>query len=314
LLVLIKGCDWFVEAAACIAKHFQISEIIIGLTLVSIGTSLPELATDIYASATQQGDIALGDIVGSNITNICLILGLGIVLTGSIKISKILLTRDVFIMLLVFLLFPGLCYFGGDNMSLSRFDGLILLIIFISYLFYLFRNRDSLKEELPEEDTQTAEPHFSSLSKASLFLFIGIILVFLGAKLMVDNVAWTADKFDMPKALVAATVVAFGTSLPELAVTVTGVFKKKNAIALGNVIGSCIFNLVMVMGIATLINPIPVNRDILYVILPIMVGAGLMMTLFMRTGWRLIRLEGVFLLLLYIAFIAYNVLKIYQVI
>lgn len=309
LAVLIKGSDWFVEAAAQIAREYKIPEIVIGLTLVSLGTSLPEFATDVYASIHHEGVIALGDIVGSNITNISLVLGAGIILMGGIPTPKNLLKRDVLFMLVIFFLLGIFCYLpGGGTYVLGRIDGIILLLLLAAYLIYLFKNQAVLQEEL--EDDGAASNKFSSLGLAWVMLVAGLIMVFLGAKTMVDNVIWCAERFSLNKALIAATIVAFGTSVPELAVTITGVLKKRNAIALGNIIGSCIFNILLILGLCSIISPIVIGLEMLAVIIPIMVLCGALLVVFMRTGWKLVRMEGIFLLLIYVLFIAYNVVKI----
>jgi cation:H+ antiporter len=309
LVILIKGSDWFVEAAAQIARNYNIPEIIIGLTLVSIGTSLPELATDIYASLNGEGDIVTGVVVGSNITNITLVLGVGIIMMKQIATPKNLIKRDIFFMLGIFvlLLLFGHLDLDGYN-GISRIEGGILLALVIGYFIYLFKNRASLEDELAGEEHN--EHKFNSSLQAWLFMAIGMTLVVLGAKTMVDNAIWIAEKFSLSKALIAATVVAFGTSVPELAVTITSVIKKRHDMALGNIIGSSIFNIILIIGICASINPIKIGAEINNVIIPIMVGTGLMLAIFMRTSWKLVRWEGGVLLATYIGFIIYNVVKI----
>ncbi|MCP3965927.1 MAG: calcium/sodium antiporter [Lentisphaerae bacterium] len=306
LALLIKGCDFFIDAAAQIAREFKIPEIVIGLTLVSIGTSLPEFATDIYASVQGQGNIVIGDLVGSNITNISLVLGVGIMLTGGMSIPKHLIKRDALFMLGSFFLVGGIAFIA--NGELPRWSGVILLILMTGYFIYLFKNRNALAEL--EEGEEHEEAAFKSIKVAWIFLLIGLVMIFIGAKALVDNVIYVANRLHLNKALIAATVVAFGTSVPELAVTIGSVIKNKKSIALGNIIGSCIFNLVFIMGLCAIINPIPVAKEILYVINPIMILCGIMLVVFMRTGWRLVRLEGIIFLLTYVGFIIYNVFKV----
>lgn len=310
LLVLIKGSDWFVEAAAYIARHYGLPEIVIGLTLVSIGTSLPEFATDVYAAIKGESIIALGNIIGSNVTNLTLIMGLGIVLIGNINIPKPVLKRDVFIMFAIFIALALMCYLGiGDKFYLSRVDGIILLVLLVAYIVYLINHEDSLEEEMPEGE-EDLEKAFKSMSITWVYLVLGLVMIFIGAKLLVDNVVKTANDFNLNKTLVSATIVAFGTTVPEMAVTVTSIMKGKNAIALGNVIGSCIFNIVLILGVSAVICPIPVDKELLYVIIPALLSIALLLIVFMRTGWRLVRWEGFVFLFLYLAFIVYNVIKI----
>lgn len=308
LIILIKGSDWFVEAASQIARTYHTPEIIIGLTLVSIGTSLPEFATSVYASIDHEGAIVLGDIVGSNITNITIVLGVGVVIIGKIKTPKHLMKRDIFFMLGIFLLLLVFSHINLDGYNdISRIEGVILLVLLVTYFAYLFKHRKILADELGNEAHH--DKKFSGNAVAWMFFAIGIVLIILGAKAMIDNAIWTAEKFALSKALIAATIIAFGTSAPELAVTITSVIKKRNDIALGNIIGSCIFNIILVIGICATISPIKPGVDMNNVIIPAMVGCGLMLTIFMRTGWKLIRFEGFILLATYIAFIVYNVVK-----
>ena len=306
LYLLIKGCNWFIEAAAFVARRYQVSEMVIGLTLVSIGTSIPELATNVYAAFAGESGIALGNVVGSNITNISLVLGTGIVLTGGIKVSSEILKRDAFFMLSSFVLLLLSALWGPARDIIGRFDGLIFLVVCTIYIWLLFkRNTDPVKQSGNREE-QPQDQEFKSMVSAWFFLIIGLTVITLGAKLMVDNVVWIAMKFKIPGNLIAATIIAFGTSVPELAVTVTGVLKKKNAIALGNVIGSCFFNIVLVIGITCLIRPIPVNLD-MYVMMVIMISTGVLLSIFMWTSRKLKQIEGAVLLLLYLAFLGYNI-------
>lgn len=307
LFLLLKGSDWFVEASSFIARHFQVSEIVIGLTLVSIGTSLPELATNIYASFSNEGAIALGNVVGSNITNIALVLGLGTVLKGKLPIPEDLLKRDALIMIGCFFLFFVLCVVGlvGNPNELSRGDGLLLLVIFVIYLIFLFKNNDKMQAQDAVE-LQDNHGNYSML-KAVLFFILGLIMIFIGAKVAVDTVVKTASSLNIPKAIISATVIAFGTSVPELAVTITGIAKKKNALALGNIVGSCIFNLILVMGAASVIIPISISSEMLYILMPMMLVSGLVLFLFMKSRTRLVRMEGIILLIIYLLFIGYNI-------
>jgi cation:H+ antiporter len=302
LYFLIKGSDFFVEAASQIARSYKIPEIVIGLTLVSIGTSLPEFATDVYASFHAQAGIVIGDLVGSNITNIALVLGVAVLMMGTMPSPKHVVKRDALFMLGVFFLFAALAFIGNGNVG--RIGGIVMLIFMFSYLYYLFRNRDALAEL--EEGEEHIEDVFSSILKAWIFLFLGIAMIFLGAKAIVDNVIAVAERFNVSEGLIAATIVAFGTSVPELAVTITSIRKKKRGIALGNIIGSCIFNLLLIMGLCAVINPLEVEPKLLYVAVPVMLLCGTMLVVFMRTGWRLVKAEGIAFLLVYIAYLVYN--------
>ena len=305
LLFLIKGSDFFVEAASQIARAYKIPEIVIGLTLVSIGTSLPEFATDVYASFKGEGGIVVGDLVGSNITNISLVLGIAVLMLGTMPSPRAVVKRDALFMLGTFFIFAGTCFMGGGNFG--RIGGIVMIVLMGGYLLYLFKNRDALAEL--EEGEEHEEAMFSSLTKAWLFLFLGIAMIFFGAKTMVDNVIHVAERFNMSQGLIAATIVAFGTSVPELAVTVTSIRKGKKGIALGNIIGSCIFNLLLIMGLCALISPIEIEASLLHVVIPVMLLCGVMLVVFMRTGWRLVKAEGIAFLAIYIGYLVYNGIK-----
>ncbi|MEA2012263.1 MAG: calcium/sodium antiporter [Verrucomicrobiota bacterium] len=305
--ILVKGSDIFVDAASDIAHHYKISELIIGLTLVSIGTSLPEFATNVCASLLGEGEIALGDVLGSNITNIALVLGVGTLLSGKLPVTKVVLKRDISIMMSVFLLFSALCYVGlkGKTHILSKLDGGILLFSCLVYCFFLFSHKDMLAEELSAHKERNIKLLYSWL-----LLIAGGTMIFLGAKLLVDNTVQIATAFNLNKGVIAATIVAFGTSAPELAVTIASVKKGKNGIALGNVIGSCTLNILLVMGASALIAPIAVPLNMLFFIFPIMIICGVLLAIFMRTNWKLERYEGIILLFIYVLFIIYNISQI----
>jgi cation:H+ antiporter len=302
LLFLIKGSDYFVEAASQIARSYKIPEIVIGLTLVSIGTSLPEFATDVYASVKGEGAIVAGDLVGSNITNISLVLGVAVIMLGTMPSPRTVVKRDALFMLGVFCLFAGIAFCGKGSFGII--GGLVMLLLMGGYLFYLFRHREALAEL--EEGEEFEEDVFKSLAAAWLFLFLGTGMIFIGAKAMVDNVVAVAERLNISQGLIAATIVAFGTSVPELAVTITSIRKEKKGIALGNIIGSCIFNLLLIMGLCAIINPLDIEPEILNFAIPVMLLCGVMLVVFMRTGWRLVKAEGIAFLLLYITYLVYN--------
>jgi cation:H+ antiporter len=310
--VLVKGSDWFIDGAAAVAHRFKISEAIVGLTLVSLGTSLPELATNVYCAINvlqgkiAMGNVAMGNIAGSNVANIMLILGLAVTCIGTIPTDRILFYRDTMIMLGITTLFVVLCYFFGDvpeGMGLSgtinRVEGVILLLCTVAYIAYLTKSH---RDELVNADHEAAENEVHSSGGILFELLVGGALVVLGSKLMVDNVVWAAHKLEISESVIAATIVAFGTSVPELAVTLAGIVKKKNDIAMGNIIGSNIFNIALVLGISSVIAPVPVGHEAAVLVLPVMFVASALLVLFMRTGWALVRWEGIIFMLGYFAF------------
>jgi cation:H+ antiporter len=312
--LLIKGSDWFVDSSSFIARHYNISEIIIGLTIVSIGTSLPELAANIYASIMGESSISLGNVVGSNIANICLVLGIGGLITGKIFINKSVLNRDGLLMIFTFILLLILSITNSTESSnggagfLGRIDGILFIIVFFVYLFILIRSVAGGKGEIEEEDHHKM---FKSMFTAISCLFLGLIFIFIGAKVLVDNVVWCAVKFNIPQSVIAATVVAFGTSVPELTVTVTGAMKGKHDIAVGNIIGSCIFNITLVLGISLVIRPINVDSSMIWIIMPIMIISGILTLLMVWRSKCLNRLKSFVLLALYLLFILYSLAHVF---
>jgi cation:H+ antiporter len=294
---LVKGSGWFIDGAADIAHHYRIPDAIVGLTLVSVGTSLPELATNIYASSQGQGGVALGNIAGSNITNVLLVLGVAILGMGSLPISKIMFRRDAVVMIVSFSAFVIFCITGNE---LTRLEGIVLLAGFAWYVHRLITGE--------REEVEASSEHLHSArspGKASGMLVAGGLLVIIGAKAMVDTVVWGAVAFNVPSAVVSAVIIALGTSVPELAITIAAIVKKKDDIALGNIIGSNICNLVFVMGVTASIAPVTVlssARGIIY----FMLGTGALLFVFMRSSYRLVRWEGVVFVLGYLAFIGYN--------
>ena len=295
---LVKGSGWFIDGAADIAHHYRIPDAIVGLTLVSVGTSLPELATNCYAASQGAGGVALGNIAGSNITNVLLVLGVAILGMGSLPISKIMFRRDAVVMIVSFALFSIFCITGN---TLSRIEALIL---FAGFVWYVHRLITSSQEEVCAASGECSDAGRPP-AKAFVMVVIGGFFVVLGAKAMVDTVVWGAGVFSVPQAIVSAVVIALGTSVPELAMTIAGIVKKKDDIALGNIIGSNICNLVLVMGVTAGISPIEVDADARGVIY-FMLGTGALLFVFMRSSYKLSRWEGGVFIAGYVAFIGYN--------
>lgn len=268
------------------------------MTIVSLATSAPELIVSIKAALDGFPDLALGNVVGSNIANLGLVLAVT-VLMGSIEVRKSFYTTDWPVMIVASLLFVGFIYFDG---TLQRYEGGIMVIALVAFLVYLlrFQKKDAVVDELPEDDVPLA------LSKTLLFLIIGGLGLWGGSELLIDGAVGLATNFGVSDRIIGITVVSIGTSIPELAASVIAVLKKEKAISLGNLIGSNIFNLLAVLGITSLITPINVMDQgllatdvwwmlgISFLILPLVFfPKGL------RLGWR----DGVVLLLCYVVFV-----------
>jgi len=298
LYALLKGSDLFVDAASALARRLKVSELVIGLTVVSMGTSLPELATNVYASIQGKDTIAYGNIVGSNITNVMLVLGLGTILLGKIEVPRKLFTRDGLIMLLMTLLTLGSAWFLH---GMPRWGGAVYLLLLAGYMFMLFREQGDIVDD---EDTSALVGR--GVAFLLLVLALGLVLVTVGAKTVVDNAIWLAMRLGVSETVVAVTAVALGTSLPELVVTLMGIIKKRSGIALGNIVGSNIFNMQFILGVSSLIHPLAVDASMRNFNLPWLLLSDLLLLSFMRWKWKLLRWEGVVLFLGYAVFLWKN--------
>ena len=301
LAILIKGSDFFVGSSAFVARHFGVSRLIIGLTLVSMGTSLPELGASVYASYAGEGEIAVGNVVGSNIANITLVLG-ACILLRQIRVKKKMIRRDGLIMLGVTILFIFLVI-GG----VKRWEGLILMIIFAIYILLLYKHNKTDKED--EEICELSDrfcPKESSLKVEIVKLIIGCIGVFLGSKLLVDSAVDIAQTFSISQSVIGSTLIAFGTSVPELAVSMTAILKRLEDISIGNIIGSNIFNILWVIGVAAMVANLAVDEILLYTNIPIMLIVSALLLIFMAVRGKLERWQGIIFVAIYALFIFLN--------
>lgn len=253
-VLLIKGADWLVEGASGIAKKFHIPEIIIGLTIVSIGTSMPELFVSITSAVKNLEDISLGNVIGSNICNLLLILGLSatinpIIFKKETKMFEIPMNLGITILFLI------LCNIGNQ---VSRIDGIILLVAFIAFITYTIVMAKKGNDLNNNEDIETDKKPRKAIWDI-VFILLGIIALKFGGDFVVDNAEAIAKTFNISEKIIGLTIVAIGTSLPELVTSVTAAIKKNSDIAIGNIIGSNIFNFLFIIGVASSINPINYN-------------------------------------------------------
>lgn len=305
--MLVKGSDVFVDSASGLARKMKISELVIGLTLVSIGTSLPELASSSYAAICNQPDFIVGNIAGSNVTNVLLILGAGIFFAKGMDFNPKLLSRDAVLMNLVFLVTFAMILTGkavtpaGEiSRGIDRLCGGVLFASAAGYCWMLFRSQGSEGDEAQQESRHSA--WFLLMMSA-----VSLAMVVCGSKMLVDSVVWGAEKMKISPMMISATIVAFGTSVPELAVTIAGVKKGHTDLVLGNIIGSNMFNILMIFGVCALIRPLAVigTRGLTNIIL--MIAVGFLMAAFMYIGKRRFpRWMGGTFLLGYIAYLIYN--------
>jgi len=286
IIMLWKGADWLVDSAAEIAHTFKVSDLIIGLTVVAFGTSAPEFAVTISAAATSQTDISIGNVIGSNIFNLGFILG-GTAMIRPIVTSKKMFERDGLFLLmttaLIFFLFFGLDGWTPND-SFSEYEGLLLFSLLIGYVLYLFIKKD------PPEEVNPA----SATTMSYVYFFVGLVMIVLGGHLMVKHASNVARFMGVSDWVIAVTIVAAGTSAPEFATSVTAAVKGRHGIAVGNLIGSDLFNLLGVLGLAGMINPTSLSSDIFGSVFLLVLMVGL--TLFMiRTNWSISRTEGAIL-------------------
>lgn len=267
-VLLIKGADLLVDGSASIAKRLKISSIVIGLTIVAFGTSAPEFIVNIFASAQGQSDIAVGNILGSNIANILLILGVSAIIYPLTAKSNTVLKEiplSLLAIIILGLMANDMLIDGAFSSSITRIDGLVLLGFFIIFLYYTFGIRKSGEESIELDKIET-----HSYPKSALFIILGLIGLVVGGKWIVDGAVSIAEFFHISQSLIGLTVVAIGTSLPELATSAVAAYKKHSDIAIGNVVGSNIFNIFWILGASAIIRPLPFNpssnRDVLMTI------------------------------------------------
>ncbi|MDB2074106.1 calcium/sodium antiporter [Clostridium paraputrificum] len=305
--LLIKGADIFVDGASSIAKKIGIPSVIVGLTIVSLGTSAPELAVSLISSFNGNNGIAVGNVLGSNLFNTLVVLG-GTAIVAPLLIKKSTIKRD-YIATLVVTILTCFLIFGvvpkSENM-LSRISGIILLVVCVVYMFILVKaaKKDSVKDE---ENTSEIK-----MSKNILLSLIGVVGIVFGGNLVVDSATNIAYSLGMSEKLVGLTIVAVGTSLPELVTSIVAALKGENDIALGNVLGSNIFNLVLILGASATITPIAVSGVMIIdfiILIAVTLFIGALIFLNKKEEKRLGRLEGIILVGIYVAYLAYIIMR-----
>lgn len=296
-VMLIKGADIFVEGAAGIAAKFGIPQLVIGLTIVAMGTSAPEAAVSITAALKGTADITIGNVVGSNIMNVLVILGVtAVIVTVSVQKS----TVHYEIPFVIFVT-AALLAMGALDGSVSRADGVILWVLFLVYLIYLFRMARKNKEE---EEEQTGRATWL----LAVFVVLGIALIVVGADTSVDAASEIARMIGLSERFIGLTIVAFGTSLPELCTSVVAATKGKADLAIGNIVGSNIFNILFVVGTTALIIPVPFNPAFI-IDTAVAAGAALMLWLCVLPKKKLARSGGFLMLAGYAGYFAYLMIK-----
>lgn len=297
LVLLIAGGNWLLKAAVALSLRLSIPKVVIGMTVVSFATSAPELIVSIKSALDGFPDLALGNVIGSNIANLGLVLAITVLL-ASIDVSKNFYTTDWPVMMLASFLFFGFIYFDSE---IQQYEGVVMVVLLIAFLVYLLRfQKPAVADEVTEGDD------FLPVYKTVLFLVLGGVALWAGSELLIEGAVGMASAYGVSERVIAITIVSIGTSIPELAASIIAVIKKEKAISLGNLIGSNIFNILAVLGITAIITPIKVvdqgllSNDIFW-----MLGISFLILplVFIPKALRLGRRDGLILLAVYLAFV-----------
>ena len=295
-VMLIKGADWFVDGAAGIAARFGIPQLVIGLTIVAMGTSAPEAAVSITAATSGNAGITIGNVIGSNILNVLLILGITAAIT-SVAVQHSTVKWEMPFMHVITIVLAVLGFTGGE---IVLWEGIVLWALFLVYLGYLFRMTKNGSQEEEEEE-------LLPLWKQLLMLVVGIVAIVFGSDLTVDNATIIAEALGMDDRLIGLTIVAFGTSLPELVTSVTAARKGKADIAIGNIVGSNVFNILFVVGTTALITPVAFKAGFL-IDSAVALIAGLILWFGVMKEHKLKRPVGIVMLVAYALYFVYLLL------
>ena len=295
---LIKGSDFFVDGASSIAAILKVPTIIVGLTIVAFGTSAPEAAVSITSSLTGSNAMAVSNVIGSNLFNIMMVIGIAALL-GDLLMEKSVLNKDLPFLVAITVLLAVFILIGGD---ISSIEGIILLLMLIGYVFYLIRNAGQ------SGATNYVEKPKLSTPKSIIFIVVGLAGIIIGGDLVVDSASSIAMALGMSETLVGLTIVAIGTSLPELVTSITALRKGENQLVIGNVIGSNIFNILFVLGASSAISAIPISSSMI-VDTAIMIAVTILCFIFGKTQEKYDKKEGFILVALFIAYMAFAIMR-----
>jgi cation:H+ antiporter len=302
---LIKGADFFVDGASAIAKIFRVPPILIGLTIVAFGTSAPEAAVSINAALIGSNEISLGNVIGSNVFNLLMVIGISAII-NPLKIQKTTILKEfpfaILTSVVLYIVGADIILQKSSTNIISRGDGLVLIALFFVFLYYLIEMAIMSKEDYKDDVKKI------SLQKSILITIVGVIGIMFGAEWVVDASSAIAIDFGMSKSLVGLTFVAIGTSLPELVTSIVAALKNESDIAMGNVIGSNMLNVLFVLGISTTIRPIPISPNILYDMI-FLLAITILTFIFAITKRTIFRSEGTVLTLLYFIYMAAIIIR-----
>ena len=302
-IMLIKCADFFVDGAASFAKNLKIPTVVIGLTIVAFGTSAPELAISFSSHLSGNTDILFGNVLGSNIANILLILGLAILILP-FKVEKDVIKKEIPILLIITLgasvLFLDSLFLDSPYNGLCRSDGIILILFFSIFVYYLI---SILRAE--RDNTKTVEEPKFKLAVSVMLMAAGLGGIILGSNLVVDNLAAFAESVGISQKIISVTIVSIGTSLPELVTTITAAKKGENNMAIGNIVGSNIFNIAIVLGLPVLVLGEATTTAFGVVDIAFLIAAVLFLWMFAATSRKLQRVEGVVFIAIYCVYLGY---------
>lgn len=301
LFFLWGGAELLIRNGARLARIIGISPIVIGLTVISVGTSLPEFVVSFLAALKDTMGISIGNIIGSNIANIGLILGVGAILT-TLNVEREWIKMEVPLMILFTIIFS---IFARTGYIVQRWEGIILVVFLTLFLIYLFRSSGEGGIPLEIEGETASEPASPGVKLRLLVLALaGAGILILGSKMTVDSARIIARAFGVSEAVIGLSLIALGTSLPELATTVVGIIRKENDLVVGNIIGSNIFNLLFIGGVVSIIRPIDIDVQLFRIEFPFLLAVSILLWPLMYIGLNLKRMEGFLLLALYVIFIS----------
>ena len=298
-LLLIKGADIFVEGSSAVARKLHIPTIIIGMTIVAMGTSLPECAVSVTAALTHNNGLAIGNVLGSNLFNLLVVCG-ACALFAPLLVQKETMRREFPFSVICTALMIGLGYFG---MNLDRGDGIVLLILFGAYLGYMLYSAMKAKNSVSDEDEQGEKLSLSGW-RCAVYILGGIFAIKYGGDFVVGGASAIAEDFGLSQNMIGLTIVAMGTSLPELVTSVVAARKHELDMAVGNVIGSNIFNVLLILGLAATISPVTMYMENL-IDAAILIGASVLVWFFAWSKEKIVRSEGLVMLGMYAAFMVY---------
>ena len=312
-VLLIKGADFFVEGSSSVAKRLHVPSIIIGLTIVAMGTSLPETAVSVSASLTGNNELAVSNVVGSNIFNLMVVIGVCAVLS-TVNVAKDTIKRDIPFSLICagFLMLLGIVGLGDKSgMTLGHLDGVIFLVLFAGYIFCMIKialkaNREGRKVEI--EGGSDEEIKLLSVPMSIVFIVGGAIAIAIGGDMTVDAASRIASELGMSQTLIGLTIVSIGTSLPELVTSIVAARKNEVDMALGNAIGSNVFNILMVLGIASAISQISIITENI-IDLCVLIVFTVCVWIFAGTRKKIGKIEGVCMVALYAAYAGYIIIR-----